>query len=421
MLMNSALSAATTIEPQTTPPLTALKLEPGPALNALCAPAALSLALRYVKATVASRTTLPALKCVALHATPLNAQMPSDAANGQITLATSILEATTSAWLAAHVTAPGSIAVPYATLSDLMSRLPQNATVHFQVDAATQILRVECDDIVTNIKGLPASEFPQPPAWESGVQFELPGKELKAIIRQVVYAAATEDSRPILTGVLLEIGANGLAFAAADGFRLALRAHALVTGIQESLRVIVPGQVLRDIEKILGDDATITVGVNATKTHIQFTMPNYRLVASLLEGNFPNVQSLVPTAHVTRVIVDKSALGAAIDLALIFAQQAHNMVVLEVMPDENESAGTLRLTAVSAESGDVRRALAVNVTGAAQKLALNGKFINEFLDSANAPQIALQCNSATAPVVFTEIGNPGYTYVLMPMHLSGGK
>src|SRR5581483_4419331 len=100
---------------------------------------------------------------------------------------------------------------------------------------------------VTNLKGMPATDFPQPPAWESGVQLELPGKELKGIIRQVVYAAAAEDSRPILTGVLFEIGANGLAFAAADGFRLSLRAHAIATGIKESMRVIVPGQVLRDI------------------------------------------------------------------------------------------------------------------------------------------------------------------------------
>ncbi len=397
-------------------PPTALNLQPAPALDALCAPAPLALALRYVKPTVASRTTLPALRCVLL-----TAQMTNDAASGQFVVSTSNLNATTSAWLAAHVTVPGSIAVPYAPLSDLVSRLPQNATLHLEVDAATQILRVQCDDIVTNIKGIAVSEFPQPPAWENGVQIELSGKEFSSIVRQVAYAAAADDSRPVLTGVLFEIGANGLAFAAADGFRLSLRAQTAATGVQEPLRVIVPAQVLHDVEKIIGDDTTVALAIHSNKTHIQFTMPNYRLVASLVEGNFPNVQGLVPNAHTTRMVVDTSALRAAVDLTLIFAQHAKNLVIVEVMPGENESAGTLHLAAVSAESGDVRRALAVSVMGEPQKLALNGKFIKEFIESANTPQIAMQFNNAAAPVLFTEVGNPGYTHLLMPMHLSNSK
>ncbi|MCC7165451.1 MAG: DNA polymerase III subunit beta [Anaerolineae bacterium] len=414
--MNTTLPESPNTNFQLAAPLSTPNLQPAPALNALCSPAPLALALRYVKPTVASRTALPALKCVLL-----SAQMTNEASSGQFVVTTSNLNATTSAWLAAHVAAPGSIAVPYATLSDLVSRLPQNATLHFEVDSATQVLRVQCDDIMTNIKGLPANDFPHPPAWESGVEIELPGRELKSIVRQVAYAAAADDSRPVLTGVLCEIAANGLAFAAADGFRLSLRAQTATTGILESLRAIVPAQVLHDVEKIVGDDATLALAINATKTHIQFSMPNYRLVASLLEGNFPSVQSLVPNTHATRMVVDTSALGAAVDLALIFAQHAQNLVIVEVTPGESEGAGTLRLAAVSAESGDVRRALPVSVTGAEQKLALNGKFIKEFIESVNTPQIALQFNSAAAPVMFTEVGNPGYTHVLMPMHLSNGK
>lgn len=384
-----------------------------PTLNALCAPAPLALALRYVKPTVASRTTLPALKCVLL-----NAQVTNDAANGQLVVTTSNLNATTSSWLAAHVTTPGSIAVPYATFSELVNRLPQNATLHLEMDSATQTLRVQCDDIVTNIKGVPSHEFPQPSAWDTGAQIELGGKEFKNIVRQVAYAAASDDSRPVLTGVLFEMGANGLAFAAADGFRLSLRAQATPTGMQETLRVIVPAQVLGDVEKIIADDMTLTVAINSNKSHIQFTMPNYRLIASLLDGNFPNVQSIVPTTHATRVVVDTGTLGSSVDLAMIFAQQAKNLVVLEAEPGAKESAGTLRLVAASAESGDTRRALPVSITGDAQKLALNGKFIKEFVESVNAPQIAIQFNNAASPVVFSEVGNPNYTHILMPMHLS---
>lgn len=386
------------------------------ALDALCAPAPLSLALRYVKPTVASRTTLPALKCVLL-----TAQTTNDNSGGQILISTSNLSATTSAWLAAHVHSPGSIAVPYATFSDLVSRLPQNATLHFQVDAATQQLRVQCDDIVTNIKGIAAHEFPQPPAWERGIEIELPGKEFKNIIRQVAYAAATDNARPVLTGVLIEIGAQGLAFAAADGFRMSLCARATSTRVQESTRVIVTAQALYDVEKIVGDDGALAIAISAAKTHIRFTMPNYRLVASLLEGNFPNLQSLVPTSHSTRVVVDTRALEAAIDLALIFAQHAQNLAIVEATPGENESAGTLQLAAVSAENGDMRRALNASVTGEAQKIGMNAKFLKEFVESVTTPQIAMQCTNPAAPIMFSEVGNPNYTHILMPMHLANGK
>lgn len=415
-MVTDTLSDVSISDAHVTAPLPTFQVQPTPALDTLCAPAPLSLALRYVKPTVAARSTLPALKCVLL-----TAEATNEGTGGQILISTSNLNATTSAWLAAHVITSGSIAVPYATFADLVSRLPQNATLHFQVDSATQVLRVQCDDIVTNIKGIAANEFPQPPTWESGIEIELSGKEFKNVIRQVAYAAATDDSRPVLTGVLVEISTNGLAFAAADGFRMSLCAQAANTRIQESTRALVPAQVLYDVEKIVGDDSTLAMAINATKTHIQFTMPNYQLVASLLEGNFPNVQSLVPTSHSTRVVVDTRTLESAIDLALIFAQHAQNLVIVEATPGENESAGTLRLAAVSVENGDTRRAMTVSVTGDTQKIGLNGKFLKEFVESVTSPQIAMQFNNSAAPVMFSEVGNPNYTHILMPMHLSNRK
>ncbi len=418
MLAQTATSPSTS--PQTSLPQTpttnlsapALNLPPIPALNALCAPAALAVTLRNVKYSVGTRSTLPALKCVLLTAQPSQ----SDGA-GQLVLSTSKLDATSNAWLAARVSSPGSIAVPYDTLFELVAHLPQNATVNLEVDPAFQTLRVRCDDIVTNLKGIPATEFPQPPAWQEGAQIELSGKDLKGLIHQVVYAAAEDDSRPILTGVLFELNPSGIAFAAADGFRLSLRAREAATGAQQIQRMIIPAQVLSDLEKIIADDVTVTLAVNANKTHVQFTMPNYRLVSSLIEGNFPDYRQLVPTDHATRAIVDASAFGAAVDLALIFARHSKDLVVLDVFPGENENAGTIRITARSAEQGDTVRTLPAAVTGPAQSIGLNCKFMKEFVGSATAPQLTLQLNSSASPLLCGESGNPGYKHVLMPMHI----
>lgn len=407
--------ASETLEERTsnvTLPNTALNLSTLPALNADCAPAALAVTLRNVKHTVAARTTLPALKCVAVSATP-----QADGV-GQLSVSTSRLDATSSAWFAARVNSLGSIAVPYDMLAELVARLPQNATLHLEMDAALQVLRVRCDDIVTNIKGISATEFPQPPAWETGAQIELAGKEFKALVRQVVYAAAVDDSRPVLTGILFELNPNGLAFAAADGFRLSLRALETATGLQTAQRVIVPAQVLRDLEKIVVEDAVVTLAVNASKTHAQFTMPNFQLVASLIEGNFPDYRQIVPTTHATRAVIDASAFGAAVDLAMIFAKQSQNLVVLDVQPGENENTGMLRITARSAEGGDTVRTLAASVTGPAQRIGLNGKFIKEFVGSVSASQLVLQCSTPASPVLFGEVGNNGYKHVLMPMHIT---
>lgn len=393
----------------------ALNLPTLPALNAVCAPAALAVTLRNVKHTVAARTTLPALKCVLLNTT---LQTDQTDGIGQLSVSTSRLDATSSAWLAARVNSPGSIAVPYDMFAELVARLPQNATLNLEVDAALQILRVRCDDIVTNIKGLAASEFPQPPAWDTGAQIELAGKEFKGLVRQVVYAATVDDSRPVLTGILFELNPNGLAFAAADGFRLSLRALEMGTGLQTTQRVIVPSQVLRDLERIIADDAVVTIAVNANKTHAQFTMPNYRLMVSLIEGNFPDYRQIVPTTHTTRAVVDASAFGAAVDLAMIFAKQSQNLVILDVQPGENENTGLLRITARSAEGGDTVRALTAAVSGPAQRIGLNGKFVKEFVASVSASQIVMQFGTSACPVLFGEVGNSGYKHVLMPMHIT---
>lgn len=391
-----------------------LNLPTLPALNAVCAPAALALTLRNVKHTVAARTTLPALKCVLLSTTPQNEQADGV---GQLSVSTSRLDATSSAWLAARVNSPGSIAMPYDLFAELVARLPQNATLHLEMDAALQILRVRCDDIVTNIKGLSTTEFPQPPAWETGAQIELAGKEFKGLVRQVVYAAAVDDSRPVLTGILFELNPNGLAFAAADGFRLSLCALETATGVQTAQRVIVPAQALRDLEKIVADDA-VTLAVNVNKTQAQLTMANYRLVVSLIEGNFPDYRQIVPTTHATRAVVDASAFGAAVDLAMIFAKQSQNLIILDVQPGENENAGMVRITARSAEGGDTVRTLAAAVTGPAQRIGLNGKFVKEFVASVSASQIVMQLSSSSSPVLFGEVGNNGYKHVLMPMHIT---
>jgi len=238
------------------------------------------------------------------------------------------------------------------------------------------------------------------------------------LVRQVVYAAAMDDSRPVLTGILFELNPNGLAFASADGFRLSLRALETATGLQTAQRVIVPAQALRDLEKIVVEDAIVTLAVNASKTHAQFSMPNYRLVVSLIEGNFPDYRQIVPTTHATRAVMDASAFGAAVDLAMIFAKQSQNLVILDVQPGENENTGMLRITARSAEGGDTVRTLAAAVTGPAQRIGLNGKFIKEFVGSVSASQIVLQCSTPSGPVLFGEVGNNGYRHVLMPMHIT---
>ncbi|WP_165774510.1 DNA polymerase III subunit beta [Candidatus Viridilinea mediisalina] len=245
-------------------------------------------------------------------------------------------------------------------------------------------------------------------------------------------AAADSDARPVLAGVYVRLHESTATLAAADGFRLALKQIALPVPVATKQEVIIPAPALRELGGLLGETTeTISMSVSAaalgsaSATQAIFTTTNITLSTRLIEGQFPNVERILPQGCTTRAILDVRELNRAVKLAGLIASVSQNVVKLSLSADEATQTGTVMLSANAAGIGTNTGAVEGQIAGEGGQIALNVKYLGEALAVIGTPQVALEMVTAQAPGVLRPVGqNPGlsgveggYVHVIMPMAL----
>lgn len=354
---------------------------------------------------MAGKSTLPVLS---------NILLATD--EGRLKLAATNLEIGITCWIGAKVEEEGAVTIPAKLLSDVVSGLPNDKIV-LNLDARTQTINVRCARFEANIKGIEADEFPVIPTVadrEPTVRFE--PSALREAIDQVAFAAATDDTRPVLTGVLLRLKGTTATFAAADGFRLAVKTIQLGQAVTESIDVIIPARALTELSRIIGDvEGTVDVTVTPTGGQILFHTEATDLVSRLIEGKFPDFERIIPSAHATRTVLETQELAKAVKLASYFANASANIIKLTLESGGDLGPGRLTISANAAEVGDNQSALDGMVNGEGGQIALNVKFLAEALNAMKTAQIALETQTPQSPGVFKPVGQEGYVHIVMPM------
>jgi DNA polymerase-3 subunit beta len=361
--------------------------------------------LSIVGRAVASRSTLPILS---------NILIETD--GSRLRLAATNLEIGISCWIGAKVEDPGATTVPARLLAELVGSLP-NEPISMELDTKAQSLDIKCDRSEAQIKGMEATDFPILPVVEGGVQFTFDPAELRSAVGQVSIAAATDESRPILTGILLDADPDTgrLTLAAADGFRLSVRTASLPGDLSERIHVIVPAKALIELGRISADSSEpIQVALSARGNQIMFRLPDVQLVSQLIDGNFPDYQKIVPDSHATRAVVNTGALLNAARIASYFARDAANVVRLKL---DAADGGSLTVSAQAADVGENESELAAVLEGDDLEIAFNAKYLMELLNVAGTDQVALELTTAASPGVFRPVDDGGFTHVIMPMHV----
>ncbi|MFN8459376.1 MAG: DNA polymerase III subunit beta, partial [Anaerolineae bacterium] len=216
--------------------------------------------LSIVGRAVASRSTLPVLSNVLL------------ATDGEkLKLSATNLEIGINCWVGAKVAQEGAITVPARLLSEFVNSLPPER-IDIKLDQDTQTLNLKCARIESNIKGIDAQEFPIVPTATNGdATLKLDPTSLRAMIDQVVFAAATDESRPILTGVLVQFNEDNLTMAAADGFRLSVKSAVLKQNFSDMSEVIIPARALMELARVSGDqEQPVEVIITPARKQILF-------------------------------------------------------------------------------------------------------------------------------------------------------
>jgi DNA polymerase-3 subunit beta len=363
--------------------------------------------LSIVSRAVASRsTTLPVLA---------NVKLSTD--NGRLKLSATNLEISITSWIGAKVEQDGAITVPARILTDLVNTLTPER-IDMELSVRTQTLHLRCGRSEANIKGIDAQEFPLIPSPEGAGQILIEPDILNKMINQVAFAAATDESRPMLTGVLTKFDQHGLTMAAADGYRVSVRSATLDTPAPEPSQVLIPARALTELARISGEQKDpIEVTIPPSRNQILFHLTQTDLVAQLIDLQFPDYEQIIPRQYNTRTVVSTPEMLKACRAANIFARRANNTTRLHVVPGGELTPGHVSVTARSDETGDNVGEIDATVEGDEIEIAFNVSYLLDLLSVTDTPQIALETTTASSPGVLKPVGDDDFIHVIMPMHI----
>jgi DNA polymerase III subunit beta len=375
----------------------------------------LSRGLNIVGRAVSARSTLPVLG---------NILLATD--EGRLKLAATNLEIGIVCWIGAKVEDDGAVTVPARLLGEFVNQLPPER-IDMDLSVRTLMLNLKCARYDTNIKGIDASEFPIIPTSDGADAIRIEAETLRKMINQVVFAAATDESRPTLTGVDARFNGKRLTLAATDGFRLAVRGTELAAAVPEKIEVIIPARSLSELSRIIGllpktegEAQMVEITIASARNQILFHLPDVDMVSQLIDANFPNYEAIIPKSFATRTIIDTQATLRALRVANLFARDSSNIVRFQMTPGHDGAPASLTMTATSAESGDNLANLDAIIEGPEGEIAFNGRYMLDVLNVIEEPQIALETTRASAPGVVRPVGvgPEEFTCVVMPMHIS---
>ncbi|HEY3110038.1 MAG TPA: DNA polymerase III subunit beta [Chloroflexota bacterium] len=373
-----------------------------------CTQENLSRGLGIVGRAVATRSPLPVTS---------NVLLATD--DARLKLAATNLDIAITCWVQAKVEEDGATTVPARLLGEFVSSLP-NERVDMKLNERQRSLNLKCGPFEANVKGIDADEFPPIPPVGSEAPIVLEPKAFHDAIEQVAFAAATDDSRPVLAGVSMSFDGDRLTLAAADGFRLAVREMTLPEPVGDRIDIIVPARAMTELARVMSeDDETLRINVTPNRSQVLFSLPNVQLVSRLIEGTFPNYRQIIPAKHTTRVVVSTKEFLGATKIASFFARDSANIVRLQATPGEQLAPGKLTVAATAAEVGDTVGGIDAAIEGDEAQIAFNAKYLTDVLSVLDENQVALEVTSPSSPGVVRPSGNDnGYTHVIMPMHVA---
>jgi DNA polymerase-3 subunit beta len=362
--------------------------------------------LGIVGRAVATKTTLPITN---------NVLLATD--EGRLKLVATNLEMAISCWIGVKIEDEGSITVPARLLTEFVSSLPSD-TISIHLSPQTRTLGLKCARFEARISGIDAKEFPPIPSVDEGVATTVEVEALRKAINHVAFAAATEESRPVLTGVSAKFEGKTLTLAAADGFRLAVYTLPITEEISQKTEVIIPARTLSELNRLMADEEeTVSITLNPNKSQVLFRLKSVELVSQLVQGTFPNYSQIIPQGYNTRMIVSVADFLRATRTASIFARDGSGTVRLMITPGSETNPGKLSVSARSEEIGDDVGEIDATVEGAESKIAFNGKYLIDVLGVLDEAQVALETNNPSSPGLLRPVGTENYIHVVMPMFI----
>lgn len=352
--------------------------------------------INTVSKAVATRTPMPILDGILLNATD------------DLTLTGYDMETGIESRMEADILATGSVVVPARVFTEIVRRLPED-DVFIDTDDK-HMVKVESGASSFNIRGLSSDDYPALPIVEHDRSLVLEQKILKEMIQQTKFAASTDDSRPILKGINLIFENGKLTLVTIDGFRLAVRKEKIEGEQQETMQFIVPARAMEDVSHVLSDtDEAVTIG--PSHNYVLFDTGNVKIVSRLIQGEFLNYKSILPSGNKTSLVIDPQILLSAIERASIVIDRDEKRfpVTLET-PDED----TLIISSKT-DIGMSREELNIALTGELVDIDFNPKLFMDALREIEDDQITVSFQGSVGPCSIQPLEEDKFFYLVLPL------
>ena len=298
----------------------------------VCAQETLKAGLATIGRAAGGRTTMPVLANVLI-----------ETQDGMLKLSATNLDVAMQAWVVAHVVEPGRASVPARLLTEFVNSLPGDADIRLGTAPTDPFsLTVDAGSIHATLRGMDPDEFPPFAPWGDAAVWLVPARDFRTMIDQVAFSAATEMSRPVLTGVMVTADDAGMVLSAADGYRLSVRR--LNLGVDGSpgtaLSLLIPAKTVIELARLLvSDQVRLEISVNKGSSQVLFrveapTGGQVTVIGTrLLEGVYPDLERVIPNDSATEVVASRAELMTAIRIANLFVKDAMNVIALDIFPD----------------------------------------------------------------------------------------
>ncbi|HVX24096.1 MAG TPA: DNA polymerase III subunit beta [Candidatus Saccharimonadales bacterium] len=352
----------------------------------------LNRALNSVARVANSRGTLPVLANVLIKTT-----------NNRLSLSATNLDIAITHFIGAKVTNEGSITVPARLMQDFVSNLPDGV---INLDLKETKLHINTNQYQSTINGIAADDFPVMPAISTGSSWKITAPTLKSALQQVVFAAASDETRPILTGALLQTSAGKLYLAATDSYRLAEKD---LGSNKQAVKLLVPANALQDLLRIIADEDG-EVQVTHDEQQVLFQVGDTELVTRLIEGNYPDYRKLIPASFATTAVLQRADFLNVTKVSSLFARESAGSVTIEV----DEVKQQLSIRSVASQLGENTATAAAKVTGDGS-ITLNSRYLLDALNALTGDQVSFGFNGKLEASLLRDPANDDYLHLIMPL------
>lgn len=365
-------------------------------MKVVCARKDLFEGVQIAARAVSARTSLPILGHLLITAD-----------EDRIKIAATDLEIGMECVVEANVQEPGSMTVPARVFSEVLASLPETDVALWIDD--TNTVNIKCATSDFSILGLPPEEFPMLPEVREEVSFVIEREALREGIRRTSFAIGIDESRAILTGILMQVTEAGLKLVATDTHRLCVLDCPLVES-RGAVNAVVPGRAMNELPRVVPEgEGTVSVGISSSQ--IKFKVGDTVLISRLIEGQFPNFEKVIPTEHTKSLIIPTEQFEQSLKRVAIVARENSNRAVVETQD------GKLVITAESGSVGKAHEEVEIVKEGEDIKMAFSARYLLDALAVIDTEAIEMELTGELNQALMRPQGQEEYLYVVMPMQV----